>query len=111
VRGIARRRGDLVIGQHDVLAVGPFVSADDLRAWNLAVLLGADPALLQPLAVGGVDLVEVDRAVLGRGIALTVTGVRPSEIVPFQIDRGASLHYPLRQFVIAIASRTHTAQL
>lgn len=82
MRGIARRRGDLVIGQHDVLAVGPFVSADDLRAWNLAVLLGADPALLQPLAVGGVDLVEVDRAVLGRGIDLDRDGGTPERDRP-----------------------------
>lgn len=67
VGAVARGRGDLVLLQHHVLPAGPLVAHHDLLVGDLLALLGAHAPLVQPLAVGGVDLMEVDRPVLERG--------------------------------------------
>ena len=70
VSAVAGGGVDLVLAEHHVRAVRALVSLDDLFVGDLAALLGADAALLELLAVGGVDLMEMDRVVLGGRVDL-----------------------------------------
>ena len=55
---VARRGLDLVLLENDVLIRLDLIALDDLLVRDLAILLGADPAVLDGRAVLRVDLVN-----------------------------------------------------
>lgn len=67
---VAGGRLDLVVLEHDVLALADLVALDHLLVGDLAVLLGADAAVLDARAVAGVHLAEGHRLRLGGGVEL-----------------------------------------
>src|SRR3954452_25394110 len=68
--GAERQFLEVLVGEDDDLAVGQLITLGDVAVLDLVAVDRADPLVLDPPAVGRVDLVEPDVLVLGRRVQL-----------------------------------------
>src|SRR5688572_11715872 len=86
---------EVLVGEDDDLAVGQLVALGDVAVLDLFTVDRADPLVLDPSAVGRVDLVEADVLVLGRGVELHADADEAERHSPAP-DRSHAAPFPKR---------------